>query len=243
MEKSSSEPGGPRAESEELARFRGPHVAVDIALFTVTSTERTSDLRLAFLLHRRGPGVAEGAWALPGRMVRERERLSEAVEIALQEKCNLSGIQPKQLQVFDEPTRDFRGWVMSVGFVTTQKSNVVHDALASNSNLALGYLSHRGRLKLELPEKQEQLPFEQDLIVQKGIADLRGRYAIQPDPDRLLGGTFTLYQLRKIHEAILGEEMDKDLFRRRMESTLVATGEFSTGSIGKPAQLFKRVTR
>lgn len=240
MKKSTSRPSDLLDESAELARFNGPHVAVDIALFTVTPTERSTDPRLAFLLHRRGVGIAEGEWALPGRMVRERERLSEAVEIALQEKCCISGIRPKQLQVFDEPTRDFRGWVMSVGFVTTQKCNVVHEALAANPNLALGYLSPRGHLKLDLPDKQKQLPFEQDLIVQKGIEDLRARYSTQPDPDRLLDDTFTLYQLRKIHEAIMGQEMDKDLFRRRMEPKLAATGELSSGTVGKPAQLFKR---
>lgn len=243
MDKSGSPKENWGPESPELADFRGPHVAVDIALFTVTEGEFTRDYRLAFLLHKRQSGLATGEWALPGRMVRERERLQEAVEIALNEKCGISGIKPTQLYVFDEPTRDLRGWVMSIAYRTTQKEDVVREAIERNSTLALGYVQSTARLKLELPDGQKVLPFGQDEIVEKGVKALRRRYKSRPDPDLLLGRVFTMYQLRKIHEAVAGEEMDKDLFRRRMEGKLQATEEFSSGSVGKPAQLFKRQSR
>lgn len=240
MQKVKMEKGNWSEESPALASFRGPHVAVDVALFTVVSGEFTKDYRLAFLLHERRYGIAKGEWALPGRMVRERERLDDAVQTALDEKCGIRGIKPRQLNVFDEPTRDNRGWVMSVAFVTTQTEAVVNDVLSNNQTLALGFVKDRKTLKLELPDGQATLPFEQDEIVMMGIESLRRRYASRPDPDRLLGTTFTLYQLRKIHEAIEGKELDKDLFRRRMESKLEPTDTLSSGSLGKPAQLFKR---
>lgn len=240
MSKSPPKSGNWSADAAELASFKGPHLAVDVALFTVVQDIESKGLRLAFLLHRRQDGLAVGEWALPGRMVRERERLADAVEIALRDKCGITGIEPKQLQVFDEPTRDSRGWVMSVGYVTTQKEEVVMDVLAKSPNLALGFVTSNAKLKLELPEGQKELPFEQDVIVHKGIEDLRRRYKMRPDPDHLLGRTFTMYQLRKINDAVLGEELDKDLFRRKMEGKLVKTSEMSIGSVGKPAQLFKR---
>jgi ADP-ribose pyrophosphatase YjhB (NUDIX family) len=243
MEKSRSNEEGKHGEAPELAGFHGPHVAVDVALFTVAQDESGKVDRLAFLLHRRQDGLAKGEWALPGRMVRERERLSEAVEIALREKCGLKGIEPKQLQVFDEPTRDSRGWVMSVAHVTTQKFELVAEVLAENPDLALGYVVPSAKSVLELPENQDALPFEQDLIVLKGVEDLRRRYKSRPDPDHLLGRTFTIYQLRRIHEAVLGQNLDKDLFRRKMEGKLESTGEISIGSVGKPAQLFRRKTK
>jgi 8-oxo-dGTP diphosphatase len=239
---SNGSPSGPPWPDEDpaIASFRGPHVAVDVALFTVIQGEYTRDNRLAFLLHRRQYGIAKNEWALPGRMVRERERLDDAVQIALHEKCGIKGIKPKQLHVFDEPTRDERGWVMSVAYATTQTEGVVNEVLENNQSLALGFVEPRATLRLELPDGQNLLPFEQDEIVNLGVETLRRRYASRPDPDRLLGSTFTLYQLRKIHEAIQGEEFDKDLFRRRMEPRLEPTSLRSSGSLGKPAQLFKR---
>jgi len=64
-------------EDPELAKFNGPHVAVDIALLTVFPNKQ-DQLTLGALIHRRQEGLAQGQWALVGRMVRERERLAEA---------------------------------------------------------------------------------------------------------------------------------------------------------------------
>ena len=227
-------------EAPELAGFRGPHLAVDVALFTIAPGADRANSRLAFLVVRRLDGLATGEWALPGRMVREREQLSTAVETALKEKCGLTGIEPKQLRVFDEPTRDSRGWVMSVAHLTVQHWDFVEAALAQNPNLGLGYVQLETRFQMELPDGQKNLPFEQDLIVRYAVQDLQLRYRAKPDPDRFLGPTLTIYQLRKVHEAVLGKELDKDVFRRKMEPKLEKTSEMATGTVGKPAELFKR---
>ena len=62
----------------------------------------------------------------------------------------------------------------------------------------------------------------------------------EPDPDRLLGDEFTLRELRLAHEAVAGEALQRDAFRRTMEPHLVATGTTITGARGRPAELFRR---
>ena len=230
-------------EALELAKFKGPHVAVDVALLTVVPGDTKQEYQLAFLVHKRRDGLAKGEWALPGRMVRENERLEDAVEIALEDKCGIKGVKPIQLYTFDNPTRDARGWVMSVAYLAVERENVVNDALEKNKTLDLGYFRAGPGIKLVLPNGQEELPFEQRAIVEKSVEELRRRYKSRPDPDRLLDRTFTLHQLRKIHEAIAGSEIDKDRFRRRMERLLDPLDSVSSGSVGKPAQLFKRKAR
>ena len=230
-------------EALELAQFKGPHVAVDVALLTVVPGDTKQEYQLAFLVHKRRDGLAKGEWALPGRMVRENERLEDAVEIALEDKCGIKGVKPIQLYIFDDPTRDARGWVMSVAYLAVEREDVVNDALEKNKTLDLGYFRSGPGIKLVLPNGQEELPFEQGAIVEKSVEELRRRYKSRPDPDRLLDRTFTLHQLRKVHEAIAGSEIDKDRFRRRMERLLDPLDSFSSGSVGKPAQLFKRKAR
>ncbi|MDP1878599.1 MAG: NUDIX hydrolase, partial [Actinomycetota bacterium] len=56
--------------ASDLDRFPRPSVAVDVAVMTVTP-----DHGLGVLLHRR-TGDRSGQWALPGRFLRERERLA-----------------------------------------------------------------------------------------------------------------------------------------------------------------------
>ena len=243
MERFSLGPDSSSPEASELAQFKGPHVAVDVALLTVVPGDTKQEYQLAFLVHKRRDGLAKGEWALPGRMVRENERLEDAVEIALEDKCGIKGVKPIQLYIFDDPTRDARGWVMSVAYLAVEREDVVNGVLEKNKTLDLGYFRPGAGIKLVLPNGQEELPFEQGAIVEKSVEELRRRYKSRPDPDRLLDRTFTLHQLRKIHEAIAGSEIDKDRFRRRMERLLDPLDSFSSGSVGKPAQLFKRKPR
>jgi ADP-ribose pyrophosphatase YjhB (NUDIX family) len=226
-------------EAPELAQFKGAHLAVDVALFTVVP-KQDGTLNLAVLCQKRQDGLAAGEWALVGRMLRDKERLGEAVQKALKIKCGIEGINPRQLFVLDEPTRDSRGWVVSVAHTSTQKWSLLQPFVENDKNLALTYISGK-RPKYKFPEGQKNLPFENDIILDRAVEDIRSRYEDSPDPDFLLPDQFTVLELREIHEAVLDRQLDKDLFRRKMIDKLKPTGLTSNGAMGKPAQLFKRV--
>lgn len=78
-----------------------------------------------------------------------------------------------------------------------------------------------------------------DAILTMAVTALRDRYREHPDPDRLLPSPFTLYELRSLQEAVLGEPLLKDTFRRHMQSRLKATSKYRDGVVGKPAALFR----
>ena len=227
------------AEDPELAKFKGPHLAVDIALMTVAEREDGSKA-LAALVHRRQTGLAQGEWALVGRMVRERESLADASKVALSEKCGIKGLRVKQLFVSDEPARDSRGWVMSVAQLATMSWEELSPMVEADKNLDLVFIEVSGRSRYVLPDQQRALPFEHDLILDEAVKVLKMRYETRPDPDRFLPSEFTVFQLREVHEVVLGRKLDKDLFRRKMNRHLKSTGNLSSGSVGKPAELFKR---
>ena len=228
------------AEDPELARHRGPHVAVDIALMTVVPEPRGVDC-LAVVVHRR-PADAHGPgdWALIGRMVRERATLADTVQEALRAKCGIPGLKPVQLFVADAPDRDSRGWVMSVAHIATEPWDRLSAHLEGRDDLSLIRVAHSPEITYSLPDGQDALPYEQDTIVREAIASLRRRYADHPDPGLFLPEEFTVHQLRGVHEAVLGVALDKDVFRRQMTPFLEATGRMSEGSVGRPARLFRR---
>ena len=220
-----------------ISGFPTPHVAVDIAVLTLLPTSR-----VGVLLHIRS-GDRPGIWALPGRFVRENERLADCVSAALELKCgldgqSLAGAIPRQLHVFDDPGRDDRGWVMSVAHVLALPwSELAHlqDSPGVRIVPVLG-----GRAKI--PNRQRELPYDQNRIVRYAIADLQARYLDLPDPDNLLGhGAFTLAELRDLHAAVLGSELQIDTFRRHMLPRLTDTGEVAGGGVGRPAALFRRL--
>lgn len=85
------------------------------------------------------------------------------------------------------------------------------------------------------------LPFDHYCVVSLAVARLRDSYRLSPDPDQLLSSPFTLLELRRLHQAVLGQELPKDTFRRHMQPLLKATGRHKEGEVGKPALLFRHL--
>ncbi|MEP6745224.1 MAG: NUDIX hydrolase, partial [Gemmatimonadota bacterium] len=100
--------------------------------------------------------------------------------------------------------------------------------------------AHPETVRLAPVSRPGPLPYDHALIVAAAKQELRGRYADRPDPERLLGPRFTFRELRDIHEAIAGTNLQKDTFRRAMEPHLQGTGTLSSGTVGRPPQRFRR---
>lgn len=93
-------------------------------------------------------------------------------------------------------------------------------------------------------ESRGGLLFDHETLCCEAVKWARSAYADRPDPMRLLGAEFTLYELQRLHEAVLGVPLPKDSWRRAMEDpergSLAYTGREKQGSFGKPALLFRR---
>jgi ADP-ribose pyrophosphatase YjhB (NUDIX family) len=220
MAQRSQRDSGPRDSSgRRLEDYPHPSVAVDVALLTVAD----DGLRV---LQLRGtdPG-GRPTWLLPGGFVHPGERLAETVRRVLHDKCGLDGLQPRQLHVFDDPGRDPRGWVMSVA----------HAVTVPYASLVL-----RPDLRLVPTTPRPPMPYDHPAIVDRAVAELAARYAEHPDPDRLLGPVFTVRDLQRVHEAVVGQRWHKDAFRRLMEPHLVPVAGKDRSEKGPPAQLYRR---
>ena len=96
-------------------------------------------------------------------------------------------------------------------------------------------------VRAKLPPGHHGLFFDHNEIVQTAVDAIRNDYQLKPDPYRLLGDEFTLYDLRRLHEAVLGPSVPKkDTFRRLMAPQLEPTGRRRRGTVGAPALLFQR---
>lgn len=231
----------PKPESA-LADFPRPSVAVDVAVLSVVP-DADGVNRLSVLLTRRETDTHRGQWSLPGSFVRERERLSDAVTRTLRDKAGVEGLAPRQLTVLDDPDRDDRGWVLSVAHLdTVPVSNAVGLVGADASRVLwtpVGDGAGRGS-SVRIPGRQQRLPFDHDRIVDTALAHVRSAYEDRPDPFGLLEEPFTILELRRLHEAVLGRELQKDTFRRTMMAGLRATTSVEAGTVGRPARRYLR---
>src|SRR6185312_1744997 len=201
-----------------LEDYPRPSVAVDTAVLTLDPR-----LGLVVLEVRRATG---SGWALPGTFLHPGETLADAVDRSLRDKAGVRGLLPRQLHVFDDPRRDDRGWVLSVAHVDVVQADRLVSRLPTT--------------RLVPVHSPGRLPYDHADIIALAVNHIRERYEKQPDPDRLLGEEFTMRELRLAHEAIASRELQRDTFRRTMEQHLVPTGTTTTGTRGRPAELFRR---
>ncbi|MFN3602895.1 MAG: NrtR DNA-binding winged helix domain-containing protein [Dietzia sp.] len=226
----------------DLERFPRPAVAVDLAILTVSDAGGT-DPGLRVLVQSRTDPVG---WALPGGFLRERTTVAETADDVLRRKVGIAPhetIRPRLLRLFDDPHRDDRTWAVSVAHALPLAESALRGADGE-----LARVGPDGRLDGVGP-----LLFDHDAIVDAAIRDVRERYEIRlryvdvgPDPDRFLAEPFTLHQLRRVHEAVIGGELHKDNFARRMKPHLEPVtdhdGEpaLATALRGRPAALYRR---
>jgi 8-oxo-dGTP diphosphatase len=208
-----------------LADYPRPSVAVDAALLTVVPGE---DCLSVLQVHRaEGPNGDPAGWGLPGTFLHEGERLLDAVQRCLREKAGVEGTRPRQLHVFDKPDRDDRGWVLSVAHMDVVRPERLNGRIDEQTRIVPA-------------DDPGILPYDHTEIIQRAVATVRASYELAPDPERLISGPFTILELRQLHEAVVGRKFQRDTFRRLMEPQLTGTGKMTSGTRGRPAELFRQ---
>jgi len=180
-----------------------PILAVDVALFTVRNDA------LLVLLARRPRPPFEGAWALPGALVRPDEPLEAAARRALLEQTGIQGVYLEQLYTFGSPGRDPRGRVVSVA----------HYALVRPDELGQG--EPRGEREVRWVAAREPdglLAFDHRQIVDYALWRLASKAEYTPLLYRVLPDSFTLGDLRRLWELVTNRRLDPSNFAKRVLS-------------------------
>ncbi|MEN0061849.1 MAG: NUDIX domain-containing protein [Myxococcota bacterium] len=228
--------------SYDPTAFDRPSLAVDLAVLTVLGD------RLHALLVRRENPPHQGMWACPGGFVGINESLRGAATRVLRDKGGLTGVFLEQLFTFGDPKRDPRTRVVSVAYVALLAADGFEVADRGRffpldvpwSGQTGGPIHPRDVSNQRLP-----LAFDHEDILGMAVKRIRGKLDYTPIGFQLLPETFTLRQLQRVHEAVLGTTVNKDSFRRRMiqSGQLEATGEREQEVGHRPAELYRFVQR
>lgn len=206
-------------------RYPRPALTVDCVVFGFNGGE------LKVLLIQRGLEPFQGRWALPGGFVQVDESLDAAARRELLEETGLTGVFLEQLYTFGEVKRDPRERVVSVAYFALVNLSR-HQATAGTD----------ARQAQWFPiSKLPRLAFDHAIILDTALTRLRSKMRHQPVGFELLPAKFTLTQLQHLYEAVLGVELDKRNFRKKMLSfgLLVPLPEFHREGRHRPAQLYQ----
>lgn len=199
-------------------------LTVDCVVFGFDESE------LKVLLIQRALEPFKGKWALPGGFVRVDETVDEAARRELEEETGLKNVFLEQLYTFGTVNRDPRERVVSVAYYALVKLSD-HKAKAATDAANAEWFP---------VSKLPKLAFDHAEIAETALARLQGKVRYQPLGFELLPPKFTLSQLQHLYEAVLGAELDKRNFRKKVLGfgLLVPLKESLSGGRHRPAQLF-----
>lgn len=177
-----------------------PALTVDCVVFGYDAEE------LRVLLIQRELEPFAGKWALPGGFVHIDETLDDAARRELQEETGVADLYLEQLYTFGDPHRDPRERVVSVAYYALVNL-LQHQVTASTDARNAAWFSM---------DDTPPLAFDHDRILAMALQRLRAKVRYQPIGFELLPKKFTLTQLQRLYENILGTPLDKRNFRKKL---------------------------
>ncbi|ADB36421.1 NUDIX hydrolase [Spirosoma linguale] len=195
-----------------------PHLTIDPVIFGY------HDQQLKILLLK---WIGYDGWGLPGGFIKRRESLSEAAHRILQDRTGLESVFLQQFQVFgDSP---YRVKERSPGEVSGKYGFVVEDSWLFERTLSIGYFALVDYSKVTVTtdfftnahqwcdvNEVPALLFDQNEVVDKALITLRHQIYHQPIGYNLLPEKFTLPEIHKLYETILGKELDPRNFAKKL---------------------------
>jgi 8-oxo-dGTP diphosphatase len=205
-----------------------PAVTVDVVIFTIEEGE------LKVLLIKRENTPFKGVLALPGGFLLKNEPPQKAADRILKEKAGVKDVYTEQLYTFDDPGRDPRGHIISITYF----------ALIRTEDIVIKKGKETQAPAFYPVKKLPRLAFDHDKIINYAVKRLRAKLEYTNVVFSLLPGYFTLYQLQKTYEAILGRKLDKRNFQKKFLSLglIALTGKISRQGSQRPARLYRFIS-
>lgn len=200
--------------------------AVVVVIFTVQKDG------LSALLIERAAEPCRGQWALPGGFLLQGETLDGAATRKLANETGVSDLFLEQLYTFDH-LGDGRAAIVVAYFALVDVSRT---RLRSELEWRPAWHPVRG-----LP----RLAFENERLLAYAEERLRNKLEYTNVVYSLLPERFTLTEMQRVYEAILGEPMDKRNFRRRVVGLDIVreTGLTVKQGAHRPAMLYEFTSR
>lgn len=192
-----------------------------------------------------------GLYALPGGFVKQDEDLDRAVKRGLFERTGLEQVYLEQSHVFGDRSRHdaptMRVLMEANGYQVPEKHwllerfiSVSYYALIDHSKVTLAPDALSDSINWYALDALPPLIFDHRQIVEKALESLRNNLDQKLLGMNLLPEQFTMKELQRVYEAILGTPLGRTAFQRKMLALKVLKrhGKHYDGSANKAPYLY-----
>jgi 8-oxo-dGTP diphosphatase len=220
-----------------------PNLSVDCVVFGFDHNKLNVLLTKRELRDEKTKKIIFTDYTLQGHHVLENENLDEAAIRVLKEKTGLENIFLEQFYTFSETNRMNQErdqlWVEKTNLNISQHVVTVGYYSLVDSSKIMPDPEHQ-QTKWFPANKLPILGFDHEKIILKALECLRIKLSREPIGFELLPEKFTLTQMQKLYEAVLGTKFDRRNFRKKVAQMkyLIPLDEKQTGVAHKPAQVY-----
>lgn len=173
----------------------------------------------------------EGKKSLIGELLESYETTDEGAKRILEHTTMLKDLYLEQVNVYSLPNRHPLGRVVTLAYYSLIKIADYEFQIKDKQNKQLGWIPI---------EDIHELAFDHLTILKDAYFRLQKTIRERPIGFSLLPKKFTLIQLQNFYETVLGIELDRRNFRRKLKSLglLIDLDEFQDNVAHRPARLY-----
>jgi len=185
--------------TQDLSEFFDMGVSVTNVLYGF------EDDKLKVFIQKISRYPYEGAWALPGVLIKSNEGLEDKSREIAEECIGNRNVYLEQLNAFGKIYRHPVGRVIDIAFY----------GLINMEKDIKGHRSHKEFKWIPVTEVPE-LAYDHNEILELARQRLKRRIVNRPIGFKLLPEEFSLSELQSLYEQILGRKLDKRNFRKKL---------------------------
>ncbi len=198
----------------DAGKYRTPDGAPsDIVIFTITSRERSGAKKalpirqLEVMLIKRKAWPYEGAWALPGGFCQESESMYDCARRELQEETGVTDVHMTYLNVYSNPGRDPRGWMISHAFCALVQEKTLRSRRANDDAADVRLFAVEEALAMELA-------FDHRSILQDALVKIKESMLTTTIAKEFLPAEFTISELYQVIQTVVPEFEERNFIRK-----------------------------
>ena len=228
---------------------------------------KTDDKCMSVLLVKRDNYPFKDKWCLPGGFISYNEELDDAPKRILKSETNLDNIYLEQLYTYGGVNRDPRMRVISTSYMSLidknrltsdinkkaswfditlyEEKNDIVTIVLDNSIETITFKIQKvlreqttDRYSFHILEN-DYIAFDHPLVILAGLERLKNKLEYTDIVFNMMPEYFTLGELQKVYELILGKKLLDPAFRRIIKNKVVKTDKIKTGEGHRPSYLFK----
>lgn len=197
-----------------------------VSIFTVKSGS------IKVLLMKKKTDPYRGYWILPSNILMNKQTIDDNIYSIIKNRLGYPDMYLEQGHVFSDLNRDPDERIIGVSYIGLIDSKTLEIKKEDRPELELKWFSIS-----DIPK----MGYDHELIVEDSIKLLSKKLLNSKVLKNLFPSDFTLPEIQKVYEQILGRELDRRNFRKKFINLglVTDTGDKNIGGNGRPGKLYR----